>query len=210
MNYFPFNKKLHAAVDLAARVHEAQYRKEPDLRTPYVAHVFGVSLILAQHGFSEEVLIAGLLHDVLEDQPGERAAVESFGLRVVELVEWVTEAKCDKGGNKRPWATRKRAYMERMRSAPPEARAISAADKIHNLQSTLMVILRGHEPWSLLSGSREQQLEHHRALLGVLREGWNHAILDHYASVLVELEMSMPAAGCVPNLPGDQPWKEYR
>lgn len=189
MTSLPFTTRIHAAIDLAARVHESQYRKEPDLHTPFVAHVYGVALILARHGFGEDVIIAGLLHDVLEDQPGHRADVERFGPEVVTLVEWVTEQrKYDADGKKLPWAERKHAYNERMRSAPPEARAISAADKIHNMQSTLMVIERGHDPWAKLTGTRDEHLDRYRQLLAILRDGWEHPLLEHYCLVLQSLE----------------------
>jgi len=107
---------------------------------------------------------------------------------VIGWVEWVTERKFDESGQKLPWAVRKHAYNERLRSAPREARAISAADKIHNMQSTVLVLRRGFDAWAKLSGSRAEQLARFRALLPILRVGWDHAILDHYQFVLDALE----------------------
>ena len=182
-----FGPRLHSAIDLAARVHEPQHRKEPDRCTPYVAHSFGVAMLLSLYGFDEDVVIAGLLHDVLEDQPQCAAELDAFGSRVSELVGWVTERKRDETGQKLPWAERKQAYVERMRSAPPEARAISAADTIHNMQSSLLVLQRGQDPWSRMGGSRELQLKRHETLLTGLRNGWIHPILDHYRDILEQL-----------------------
>lgn len=159
-----------------------------DCRTPYVAHVFGVALILARYGFSEEVLIAGVLHDVLEDQPQFRAEVERFGPEVLGWIEWVSERKFDDHGEKLPWSERKHAYNERMRGAPPEARAICAADKIHNMQSTVIALERGQDAWAALTGTREQHLERYHNLLGILVAAGDHPILRHYATVLARLE----------------------
>jgi (p)ppGpp synthase/HD superfamily hydrolase len=190
--YLVFTPRLHEAIDLTARVHEAQHRKEPDRRTPYVAHVFGVALILARYGFSEEVIIAGLLHDVLEDQPQCRADVECFGPEVLGWIEWVSERKFDDRGEKLPWVERKHAYNERMRRAPLEARAISAADKIHNMQSTIMALERGQDAWAALTGTREQHLERYHNLLEILVVAGDHPILRYYATVLARLERIAP------------------
>ncbi len=188
----PFSQRSHEAIDLAARVHADQFRKEPDRRTPYVAHVFGVALILARHGFSEDVIIAGLLHDVLEDQPQCRADVERFGPEVLGWIEWVSERKFDDHGEKLPWVERKHTYNERMRRAPLEARAISAADKIHNIQSTIMALERGQDAWAVLTGIREQHLERYHHLLEILVAAGDHPILRHYAIVLAQLERIAP------------------
>lgn len=150
--------------------------------------MFGVALILSRYEFSEEVVIAGLLHDVLEDQPQCRAEVERFGPEVLGWVEWVSERKYDEHGKKLPWAERKHAYNERMRRAPLEARAICAADKIHNMQSTLLVLERGQDAWAKLSATREEQLARYHDLLEILRAAGDHPILKHYATVLAQLE----------------------
>lgn len=183
-----FTERLQTALDFAARAHAPQLRKDPDWEIPYVAHVYGVATILLRHGFADEIVVAGLLHDVLEDQPARRDEMELlFGHDTIRLVEWVTEVKTGHDGRKLPWSVRKAAYNERMKSAPTAAKAISAADKIHNIQSSILVLRRGHNPWGKLTGSPAQHFQRYQDLLTILRESWTHPILDHYQSVLLTL-----------------------
>ena len=58
---------LKSALDWAAIWHKDQVRKYPDVQVPYVSHIAGVAAILSRHGFAEDVVAAGALHDVLED-----------------------------------------------------------------------------------------------------------------------------------------------
>ncbi len=183
-----FSARVHEAIDTAARAHEGQARKDRDRHIPYVAHVFGVACLLAEFGFDEEVFIAGLLHDVLEDRPEFAAEVEQFGERIAGLVRIVSETKVDGEGNERPWATRKSEYIEHLRNAPPEAKAISCADKIHNMQSILLALNRGGTIWHELKASPDKQVDRMRRLRGALAEGWEHPMLARFDAVLCELE----------------------
>src|SRR5579863_1815673 len=115
---------LKRALDQAAVWHRDQKRKYPDADVPYVSHVAGVVAILARHGFDDEVLAAGALHDVLEDcGVSHEELAHRFGDRVADLVRGVSEA--DKS---LPWEDRKRLYLEQFARAPWEAQAISIAD----------------------------------------------------------------------------------
>ena len=184
----PFTRRIHTAIDLAAGAHRDQARKDRDRRVPYVAHVFGVACLLAEFGFDEDVFVAGLLHDVLEDQPAYRQQVEDFGERVAGLVRAVTERKLDAAGRERPWAARKSEYIEHLRSAPAEAKAISCADKIHNMQSILLALERGGRIWEAMKAPPDQQLDRFRRLRAALADGWQHPILARFDAVLAELE----------------------
>jgi len=175
----PFTRRIHQAIDLAARAHAGQVRKDPDVEIPYVAHVCAVAYLLAEHGFSEDVVIAGFLHDVLEDRPEFASQVGEFGQKVVELIRQVSERKVD-GQGKIPWKQRKAAYIAHLRTAPPDAKAISCADKIHNMESLLMALERGADVWSSLSAPRHDQLARFEALREALATGWDHPLLGRY------------------------------
>ena len=58
-------KKIHDAIIFAAKAHEGQRRKGTDI--PYITHPFEVAQILMEAGCDETLIIAGLLHDTLED-----------------------------------------------------------------------------------------------------------------------------------------------
>jgi (p)ppGpp synthase/HD superfamily hydrolase len=135
------SERLHRAIDLAARAHHGQFRKDKDIRIPYVAHVFGVAMLLNSHGFSEDVVIAGLLHDVLEDSPAFTAELVAFGEDVHRWVLTVTDPTA--GQNLPNWLERKAVYIEQIRTGAPEAKAVACADKIHNMESTWLGLQRG-------------------------------------------------------------------
>lgn len=87
--------RLLEALDFAAQRHSAQRRKGPDA-APYVNHLIEVAALVANVARVEdvEVLIAAVLHDVLEDTPttsGELCA--RFGERVCRFVEALSDDK---------------------------------------------------------------------------------------------------------------------
>ncbi|MBU1747200.1 MAG: HD domain-containing protein [Chloroflexi bacterium] len=132
-----YSNRYEEALRLAARVHRDQNRKGCDI--PYITHPVQVSLILLQHGFSEDVAIAGLLHDAVEDQGLPLAQIESqFGARVAEIVGALSELKTDAEGHKRPWEIRKQESLEHMRRASPEAAAVKSADTLHNARCIVL------------------------------------------------------------------------
>lgn len=104
---------------------------------PYITHLFSVFVILTKYTKDEDVLISGLLHDTLEDTPYTAEELErDFGPRVRSIVEGVSEQKT-KDGIVIEWEDRKRGYVQGLETGPEESLYVSAADKIHNFQSTL-------------------------------------------------------------------------
>lgn len=89
--------RMSAAIRFSIKTHEVyqkQKRKGKDI--PYITHPLIVGLILAHAGASEEIVIAGILHDTIEDIPAEKKVTkemtsERFGDEVAELVDSVTE-----------------------------------------------------------------------------------------------------------------------
>lgn len=179
-----FSKRIHQAFDLAAVAHNSQLRKDPDLSIPYFSHLAGVAYILARYGFGENVVIAGVLHDIIEDvimkgkTEYEAVVKQQFGEDVYQLVDWVSQVKNDNNGNKISWEIRVTAYTDRIENAPAEAKAISCADKIHNIQSLVMAMDRGADV-SLKAGP-DRQVEKFESLHIALSSNWSHPILDEF------------------------------
>ena len=99
-----------------------------------MSHVAGVAAILSRHGFAEEVVAAGALHDVMEDCGVTlRRARDEVRRAVADLVRHVSEE--DKSLS---WEERKRLYLEHFANKPWEAQAITLADKIDNFQSIIV------------------------------------------------------------------------
>ena len=141
-----YSHRYEAALGLAASAHREQLRKGSDV--PYIVHPAHVSVILIRHGFDEDVAIAGLLHDVIEDQDVSLQQIEAhFGPAVTEMVAVLTERKRD-GDTERPWEARKREALHQIRQASQGAVAIKAADALHTTR-TLAADLRrlGPEVW---------------------------------------------------------------
>jgi len=161
---------LEKALRWASVCHRGQSRKGSD--TPYIEHAFGVALILDRAGFSEGVVIAGLLHDVVEDTEatGEDVA-ERFGAEVAGIVAHCTEVKHDTEGKKRPWVDRKRDHLAAMAEAPAPARAVLLADKLHNLLSIEVDLRDGRPVWSLFNAGRAEVLGYYRAAIDRLGAG---------------------------------------
>jgi len=171
---------LKRALDHAAVWHREHRRKYPVVEVPYMSHCAGVAVTLARHGFDDEVIAAGALHDVIEDAGVSFEQLETlFGRRVAELVRHVSEE--DKSLS---WEARKRAYLEHFAVKPWEAQAITLADKIDNFES-IVVCARDHgDPWAMFKRGRAAQIERFEALSAMLDALAPHPLIDEYRAAL--------------------------
>ncbi len=133
MKYTP---KIEKAIQKASSLHQNQVRKGGN-KLPYITHLFSVFVILSEYTQDEDILIAGLLHDTLEDTPYTADELEKdFGSRIREIVEGVSEQKT-KNGEKIDWVDRKKEYIIGLKAGTEDSLLVSAADKIHNFNSAL-------------------------------------------------------------------------
>jgi (p)ppGpp synthase/HD superfamily hydrolase len=117
------------AIEFASRAHHGQYRKGTEI--PYIIHPLGVMKILIQLQSSTEIVIAGLLHDTVEDTPVTLADIRTrFGVTVARLVCGTSEP--DKSFS---WEYRKYATIGHLKVAPHDELSIYLADKLDNIQS---------------------------------------------------------------------------
>jgi Domain of unknown function (DUF6946)/HD domain len=163
------NRRYLEAVSFAVDRHGAvrQARKGTDF--PYVVHPIRVAEILDRFGYGEDVVMAGALHDTVEDASVTYAELTNeFGERISELVEKASES--DKSLD---WRTRKQHAIESAAAERDlEALAVVAADKLDNvrsLQETLRA--RGHgETWKIFNADRKCQHWYYRTLAQTLLE----------------------------------------
>jgi len=183
-----FSARYDAALRLAATAHRAQKRKGSD--APYIVHPVQVSTILLRYGFAEDEVIAGLLHDVVEDQGVSLDSIEAeFGPAVAAMVAALSERKRE-GDRQRPWEERKKEALARLRQAGAGAMAVKAADVLHNAHS-LMADLKGHgaAAWDHYSRGPEQTLWYYRSVLEIVEtELGGHPLLDEVAAAVGDLE----------------------
>ena len=120
----PLTPRLQQAITQAATSHDGHYRKGST--KPYVIHVVSVMLIASEYTDDEDILVACLLHDIMEDRPGtysfEQMAAD-FGSLVVDLVQGVT-----KDSTLPDWRARSDAYLAHLRQAGPDVALISLSD----------------------------------------------------------------------------------
>ena len=151
---FIASPRLMQAINIAAWAHRGHVRKGTEI--PYITHVFGVMHLLSQVTEDEDVLIAGLFHDILEDVPeeySEQQMVQDFGPRVLTLVHGVTKDDTLSG-----WQERADAYLANLAQAEEGSVLISAADKLHNLLSILADHQAiGEELWLRFNSDKERQ-----------------------------------------------------
>lgn len=82
-------KKLEKAYDLACLAHKGQKRKSGE---DYVTHSINVAIILAEMEADEDTIIAGLLHDIIEEKTGLtlKEVEESFSAKVAKMIDYTT------------------------------------------------------------------------------------------------------------------------
>jgi len=120
--------RLARAVEFA-RLHHGDQRRKTGV--PYLEHLLeAVEVLVEGAGIaSPDVLVAAVLHDVVEDTPVTLDEVSAeFGPRVAELVGWVTIPALGPGETKL-------AYLRRLRDAPPDAVLVKLADRASNVQT---------------------------------------------------------------------------
>ena len=89
----PLGPRFHEAYLYAARMHDGQTRKKTGV--PYISHLMSVSALVLEAGGSEDLAIAALLHDVVEDCGGTPVLEDvrrRFGPRVARIVEGCTDS----------------------------------------------------------------------------------------------------------------------
>ena len=152
------------AFSFAAEKHAGQMRKASTI--PYIAHVMGVASLVLEFGGDEDLAIAALLHDVVEDCGGAPMLEEvrrGFGPRVAKIVDGCTDSDTYP---KPPWRERKETYIHLLKRADADTRLVSAADKLNNVRSILSDYRQvGESIWARFNGGREGTLWYYRALL---------------------------------------------
>ena len=174
------------AVAFAIKAHGDQSRKGGTV--PYVAHLLGVASLVLEAGGDEEMAIAGLLHDTIEDTDTSAEEIAAaFGRRVATIVEGCTDTDVMP---KPPWRARKERYIARLRApeTSTDVLVVSRADKLHNARSLLQDYRNiGDELWSRFNEGPEQQLWYYRTLTDIFTQRIPGAMTDELRRVVDDL-----------------------
>ncbi len=184
------------AVALANQWHAGHCRKGGTV--PYIAHLLGVASLVFEAGGDEELAIAAMLHDALEDRPevADPEEIERrFGARVRDVVEACTDTLDEEKRGEEDWQERKDAYVEHLREhADDDALLVSCADKLHNARA-IERDLREHgaDLWTWFHVSDpDRQLGYYRALAAAfldrgLEPRWLPAELDRVVERIADI-----------------------
>lgn len=185
----PHTERFEEALAWAVRLHRDQHRKGSG--APYISHLLAVTALVIEHGGDEDVAIAAVLHDAVEDQGGAETLAEierRFGGWVAAIVDGCSDTDQTP---KPPWRERKEAFLASLPEASPEVKLVVAADKLHNSRSTL-ADLRSSGPsvWDMFHGGREGSLWYYRGAVDALRGGVPDRLIRELAAVVDELDAS--------------------
>ena len=140
------------AIYFATKAHTGQKRKtEQDV--DMIFHPFTVGMILQRAGAKTECVIAGILHDVVEDTKYTLEDIkEQFGTQVANIVDEVSENKS------LPWKERKIETINKIKTASMDGKLVECADKISNLESLYNLYQEeGEEVWKSFNKPKEEQ-----------------------------------------------------
>jgi len=178
-----YSELLHRAVEFAATKHEGQWRKHPHKNIPYISHPVCVGLTLQRAGYADEVVAAGILHDVVEDcGVSPEAVADLFGERISYLVRQVSEP--DRTVD---WSERKRLYREVLEKADTDAVAVAAADHLHNIQSLIQGMAADIRMRRSFTVKLEDRLGHEKACLEIVERRLPGQLADELGQAVAEL-----------------------
>jgi (p)ppGpp synthase/HD superfamily hydrolase len=198
MNQRGYSDAINHAFAFAAKHHDRQVRKGTKL--PYLTQPANVAVILARYDRDEKTIVAGILHDVVQDcvrdgfsrEMLEQRIGEKFGDEVLATVLAVTPRRADDDGIDLSADEKKSDFIERLVSANEPARWVCAADKVHNVNSLLADLGRTVDPdsvWSRAAGGRAVTVKWYRDVHDRLREvGFNGPIMDELGAAVSALE----------------------
>jgi (p)ppGpp synthase/HD superfamily hydrolase len=172
------------ALAFANERHAGQIRDLDDL--PFVTHPVEVACLLHDAGYQDEVVAAGVLHDVLEDTDADHGELEvRFGRRVADLVEAVTDDPSIAND-----AERKAALRRQVAAAGECAAVIFAADKVSKARELRVRVSRGR-----IARADEGKLAHYEASLAMLTDLIpGHDLVDQLRMELDAVQ-ALPATG---------------
>jgi (p)ppGpp synthase/HD superfamily hydrolase len=178
-----------------ARILHIERRKGTEI--PFMAHLLGVAaLVMGEAGHvdfpvTEDMVIAALLHDAVEDHGGEtrlRDVEHNFGANVARMVEGLSDTLVEDPHNKESWEERKKNYLKRLRTEPADVQLISAADKLYNARSVLEDYRKiGAKVWQRFKRGRKEQLWYFDELLKIFQSSGTNRIVEELERVVAEL-----------------------
>jgi (p)ppGpp synthase/HD superfamily hydrolase len=186
--------RFDRALLYATHVHGGQVRKGTSI--PYIAHLLAVAATVLEYGGSEDMAIAALLHDTVEDQGGAPRLNDirnRFGARVADIVHSCSDSVTNTavGQQKEDWHTRKRKYIEHLQTADPGILLVSLSDKVHNARSILRDLRKpdvGTSVWGRFKQSKRDTLLYYRELANTFVKVLPGQLSEELMEIVIVLE----------------------
>ncbi len=176
-----YSLAIQKALRFSIKTHEVyqkQKRKGKDIA--YITHPMTVGMILARAGADEDTIVAGILHDTIEDSVEEKKVTremiaERFGERVAGIVNDVTEQNASL-----PWAERKEDALSHVHNFGHESLLVKSADLLANISEMIAdYYLEGDEIFKRFTGPKDKMLAHYRKMIDAVVHAWPENPLAH-------------------------------
>ena len=175
-----YSDRVNHALAYAAKYHDQQVRK--GLRAPYFTQPANVGIILTRYGQDDATVVAGILHDVVEECAREGhgglseldRVADKFGAEVVDPLRGVTERRLDDDGVELSADERRADRLARLAAAGPAGRWVVAANALHDAGTLIADLGRTDYPenvWARRNGGRDATVRHFRVLHDALAAG---------------------------------------
>lgn len=170
-----YTEKIQKAIKFAIKTHELyqkQKRKGKDIA--YIIHPLTVGIILSQIRANEDVIIAGILHDTIEDSIDDKKVSaqmleDRFGKNVSNLVVSVTEQ--DKNLS---WQERKKQGLEHINNFSTDSLLIKSADIINNASELIDDYKRyGDKVFKNFNATKEQKIQNYLEMINTIINKWS-------------------------------------
>lgn len=186
-----YTSKIQRAIKFAAKTHnQYQQQTRKGKAIPYISHPLTVGIILSLAKAPEDVVVAGILHDTIEDSIKEKKVdqkmiTERFGQKVADLVASVTEPS-----KRMSWEKRKKIALEHIADFSRESLLVKSADTISNVSEIIDDHGRyGDEVFERFSASKEKTIENYMNVINTILKRWpKNPLAKDLISLTKELE----------------------
>ena len=176
--------QIEKAYRIARDAHKDQKRKSGE---PYIIHPLCVAIILADLELDKETIIAGILHDVVEDTDVTVEQLRDiFGKRIADLVASESDAFEEGVSEEDSWHQRKQAAIDRLARASRDAKIVALGDKLSNMRAIARdYAAKGDALWSIFHTKDPADHEwHYRGLADSLSDLSDTAAYREFISLI--------------------------
>ncbi len=183
-----YSYRIEQAIRAASVLHDGQTRRGR-IPFPYISHPFSVACIIADYTDDEDTIIAGLLHDTLEDTDYTQEELEEdFGYGVCTIVQEVTEPSSrEEVDAHNAWREKRTHYVTQLKNASQKALIVAAADKIHNMRSMIEEYYTDRERFKKdFGGTESERVMVYQSISNILNSRLENDIMHEFNHVFDE------------------------